>query len=118
MCICLPKVTTTGEGAIDFKSEQYKLRLVAHSKRASLIALRGPIRVGGTFERPTVHPEVGPVAARLGAATALGVLVTPVAAWPPTRPATPMGMPSCSPSSPRSDRLVEHPSQRLVWAPA
>ena len=70
----------TGEGAVDFKSEQYKLRLVAHSKRASLIALRGPIRIGGTFERPTVHPEVAPVAARVGAATALGVLVTPLAA--------------------------------------
>jgi hypothetical protein len=69
----------TGEGAVDFKSEQYKLRLVAHSKRASLIALRGPIRVGGTFERPTVHPEVAPVATRVGAAAALGVLLTPVA---------------------------------------
>jgi uncharacterized protein involved in outer membrane biogenesis len=69
----------TGEGAVDFKTEQYKLRLVAHSKRASLIALRGPIRIGGTFERPTVHPEMAPVAARVGAATALGVLLTPVA---------------------------------------
>jgi len=68
-----------GEGDIDFKSEEYKLRLVAKSKRASLIALRGPIRIGGTFKNPTVHPEAGPLAARAGAAVALGVLVTPIA---------------------------------------
>ena len=68
-----------GEGDIDFKSEEYKLRLVAKSKRASLIALRGPIRIGGTFKNPKVHPEAAPLAARAGAAVALGVLVTPVA---------------------------------------
>ena len=55
------------------------LRLVAHSKHASLIALRGPIRIGGTFKKPEVRPEAGPVAARVGAAIALGVLLTPVA---------------------------------------
>lgn len=68
-----------GEGAIDFKSEEYRLRLVAHSKHASLIALRGPIRIGGTFKKPTVRPEAGPLAARVGVAVALGVLLTPVA---------------------------------------
>jgi uncharacterized protein involved in outer membrane biogenesis len=68
-----------GEGDIDFKSEEYKLRLAAKSKRASLIALRGPIRIDGTFKNPKVHPEAAPLAARAGAAVALGVLVTPVA---------------------------------------
>jgi len=69
----------TGEGGIDFKTEQYKLRLVAHSKHASLIALRGPIRIGGTFKAPQIHPEIGPLATRLAAAVALGVFLTPVA---------------------------------------
>lgn len=69
----------TGEGAIDFKDEQYKLRLVAHSKRASLIALRGPIRIAGTFKDPQIRPEIGPLVARVGAAVALGVFLTPVA---------------------------------------
>ena len=68
-----------GEGAIDFKSEEYRLRLVADSKHPSLIALRGPIRIGGTFKKPEVRPEAGPVAARVGAAVALGALLTPVA---------------------------------------
>jgi uncharacterized protein involved in outer membrane biogenesis len=69
----------TGEGTIDFKDERYDLRLVADSKRASLVALRGPIRVGGTFKHPEVRPEVGPLAARVGAAIALGIVATPLA---------------------------------------
>ncbi len=73
----------TGEGTIDFKDERYDLRLVADSKRASLVALRGPIRVGGSFKHPEVRPEVGPLAARVGAAVALGIVATPLAALIP-----------------------------------
>ena len=69
----------TAEGDIDLAREQYQLRLVAHSKRLSLVALRGPIRIGGTFKHPQVRPEAGPVALRVGAAVALGTLLTPVA---------------------------------------
>lgn len=72
-----------GEGYVDFKSERYALRLVADSKRASLVALRGPIRIGGTFKHPEVRPELGPVVARVGAAIALGVVATPLAALLP-----------------------------------
>src|SRR4029434_8278995 len=60
----------TGEGTVDFKREQYDLRLVADSKRTSLVALRGAIKVGGTFKQPQVRPEIGPLAARVGAAVA------------------------------------------------
>jgi hypothetical protein len=60
-----------GEGNVDFKTEQYDLRLVADSKRASLVALRGPIRIGGTFKDPKVMPEVGPIAARAGASSGI-----------------------------------------------
>jgi len=69
----------TAEGGIDLKDEAYGLRLVAHSKRPSLVALRGPIRIGGTFKHPHVRPEAGPLVARVGAAVALGTLLTPVA---------------------------------------
>jgi uncharacterized protein involved in outer membrane biogenesis len=69
----------TGEGNIDLTQEEYDLRLVAHSKRASIAALRGPIRIGGTFKHPQVRPEAGPLALRVGAAVALGTLVTPLA---------------------------------------
>ena len=73
----------TGEGTIDFKKERYDLRLVADSKRASLVALRGPIRVGGTFKDPQVRPELGPVVARVGAAIVLGIVATPIASLLP-----------------------------------
>ncbi len=68
-----------GEGVIDLTDEEYDLRLVAHSKRPSIVALRGPIRIGGSFKHPKVRPEVAPLALRVGAAVALGTLLTPVA---------------------------------------
>jgi uncharacterized protein involved in outer membrane biogenesis len=73
----------TGEGTVDLKQEQYDLRLKAQSKRVSLVALRGPIRVGGTFKHPQVRPETGPLVARVGAAVALGIVATPLAALIP-----------------------------------
>jgi uncharacterized protein involved in outer membrane biogenesis len=69
----------TAEGSVDLVDERYGLRLVAHSKKPSLIALRGPIRIGGTFKDPQVRPEAGPIALRVGAAVALGTLLTPLA---------------------------------------
>jgi uncharacterized protein involved in outer membrane biogenesis len=72
----------TGEGTIDFVNERYDLALRANSKHASLIALRGPVVVGGTFKHPSVHPAVGPVVLRVGAAIGLGVLAPPLALLP------------------------------------
>lgn len=69
----------SGEGEIDFRDERYKLRLNADSKRPSLVALRGPIRIEGTFKHPRVAPEAGPVVARVAAAVALGLLTPPAA---------------------------------------
>jgi uncharacterized protein involved in outer membrane biogenesis len=64
----------TGGGMIDLREERYDLRLKGDSKRPSLLALRGPIVIGGTFKTPIVGPAVGPVAARVGAAVGLGAL--------------------------------------------
>jgi hypothetical protein len=72
-----------GEGSIDFAHERYDLNLNAQAKRPSIVALRGPIVVDGTFTSPRVHPAVGPVAARVGASVALGVALTPLAALLP-----------------------------------
>jgi uncharacterized protein involved in outer membrane biogenesis len=68
-----------GEGAIDFRAEKYDLRLKADSKRPSMLALRGPVVVGGTFKKPAIHPAAGPLAARVGAAIGLGLLTPPLA---------------------------------------
>ena len=72
-------VLITGEGTIDLREERYDLRLKGDSKRASLLALRGPILISGTFRTPIVGPAVGPVAARVGAAVGLGLLSPPLA---------------------------------------
>ena len=72
-----------GDGSIDLARERYDLTLDAKSKRPSIVALRGPIVVDGTFRSPRVHPAVGPIAARVGASVALGVALTPLAALLP-----------------------------------
>ena len=71
-----------GEGSVDFRNEKYDLRLHADSKKPSLVALRGPVVIGGTFGQPNVHPAAGPVVARIGAAVGLGVLAPPLALLP------------------------------------
>ena len=69
----------TGEGMINFKDERYDLHFKAQSKKPSALALRGPIVVGGTFKQPSVHPEMGQVLARVGAAVGLGAISPPLA---------------------------------------
>ena len=71
-----------GEGSIDFAHERYDLTLKAQSKVPSILALRGPIVVDGTFSSPQVHPAVGPIAARVASSVALGAL-NPLAALLP-----------------------------------
>jgi len=56
--------------------------LRAKSKQPSLLALRGPIVIDGTFKAPSVHPAVGPVALRVGAAIGLGAVAPPLALLP------------------------------------
>ena len=72
----------TGEGTIDLRQERYDLRLKGDSKHPSLVALRGPIVIGGTFKAPTVGAALGPVAARVGAAVGLGALAPPLVILP------------------------------------
>jgi hypothetical protein len=46
-------------------------------------ALRGPILVSGTFNKPSVRPDMSKVVARGGIAVALGVLTAGIAAMIP-----------------------------------
>jgi AsmA family protein len=75
-------VVISGEGNVDFRDEKYDLTLKARSKRPSLLALRGPIVIGGTFKAPMVGPAIGPVATRVGAAVGLGIVAPPLALIP------------------------------------
>ncbi|MEO8630421.1 MAG: AsmA family protein, partial [Betaproteobacteria bacterium] len=72
-----------GEGEIDLHDEKLDLKLTAHPKDASIISLRGPIKIGGTLGTPVVRPELGKPLVRGAAALALGILATPLAALIP-----------------------------------
>jgi uncharacterized protein involved in outer membrane biogenesis len=72
----------TGYGSIDFREEKYDLHLKADSKKPSILALKGPVVIGGTFKTPAVRPEIGPLAARIGASVGLGALAGPLALLP------------------------------------
>ena len=72
-----------GEGSVDFINERLDLKLTAQSKKPSLLALRGPILIDGSFKSPNVHLATGQIAARVGAAAALGAVATPFAALAP-----------------------------------
>jgi len=76
-----PKVNITGEGHVNFADESLHLKLV--SQGTSLAALRGPIVITGPFKKPSVHPDMGKVAARGGLAVGLGVLTSGIAALIP-----------------------------------
>ena len=69
-----------GEGKANFADETLDLRLVAKPRGPSLLSLRGPIVVGGSFADPSVRPDLKRLAARGTAAAALAVVATPLAA--------------------------------------
>lgn len=41
--------------------------------------MRTPVTLKGTFDKPSIGVEPGPLAAKVGAAAALGALLTPLA---------------------------------------
>jgi uncharacterized protein involved in outer membrane biogenesis len=73
-------VLITGSGYIDLRTEKMDLSLKGDPKKLRFVRLRTPISLGGTLSKPSfgVKPEQAVVQA--GAATALGTLLTPLAA--------------------------------------
>ncbi|MFT4197739.1 MAG: AsmA family protein [Pseudoxanthomonas sp.] len=68
-----------GEGRIDLKDESLDLLLRARPKDRSLISLRTPLRIGGSFKDPSFRPQLGKLGLRVGAALALASLAPPAA---------------------------------------
>lgn len=73
----------TGEGSINLKEENIDIRLTAHGKSLSPLALHGPINIRGKFAKPDVGVDKPQVGARVGVAVALGALLGPLAAFLP-----------------------------------
>jgi uncharacterized protein involved in outer membrane biogenesis len=70
-------------GQINFANERLDLDIKPENKTLRIFTLRSPLYVKGTFKNPDVGVQKGPLAARTGAAVALGVIATPFAALLP-----------------------------------
>lgn len=66
-------------GQINFANERLDLDVKPDNKSLRIFTLRSPLYVKGTFKNPDVGVQAGPLAARAGAAIALG-LASPFAA--------------------------------------
>lgn len=67
-------VRIDGSGQIDLDQERLDLDIVPKSKKVSLVALRTPIRVRGSFANPEVELDKGKLALRGLGAVALGAI--------------------------------------------
>ena len=76
------RVVTTG--SINLASEQMALTLETDAKHFSIGSLPAPINIRGSLGNPSVAPDATEVGVRAGAAVALGILLTPLAALIPT----------------------------------
>lgn len=61
-----------GTGAINLATEAMDLTLRPYPKDMSILSLRSPLKVAGTFAEPKAGPDMGALAARGGFALALG----------------------------------------------
>lgn len=68
-----------GQGTIDMRAEGIDLRLVPQPKDRSPVALRVPLKIGGTFKDPSFHPEAAPLILRSAVAAALYAVTPPAA---------------------------------------
>ncbi|MFC7300856.1 AsmA family protein [Cognatiluteimonas weifangensis] len=68
-----------GEGTISLKDETLQLKLRPRPKDRSLLVLRSPLIVGGTFKDPDFHPDYARVGLRGAIALALGSIAPPAA---------------------------------------
>jgi uncharacterized protein involved in outer membrane biogenesis len=71
-----------GEGQISLADETVKMKLSPEPKDFSILSLRTPVHITGTFKKPTIYPDKM-LAIRAGAAVLLGVLATPLASLIP-----------------------------------
>jgi len=68
-----------GEGTINLRDETLHLKLRPRPKDRSLIALRTPLWIDGTFKDPDIHPDYGRIGLRSALALALGSIAPPAA---------------------------------------
>lgn len=108
--------TIIGTGSIDLARERLDLTLNPKTKNTSIVALRSPIYVRGSFARPEVEVDKGRVAMRGIGALALG-LVNPFLALIPLIDAGPGKDSDCG-QLVRDARLVPQAGSQRKGAPS
>ncbi len=78
------EANVTGSGKINLRDEQLDYRLATEPKHFNVGAFRAPILIRGPLKDPNILPDPATLAVRGGAAIALGILATPLAALIPT----------------------------------
>jgi AsmA family protein len=63
-----------GDGQVSLANETMDLTLHPYAKDRSILALRSPLKVAGTFVKPKLGPEKSALAAHAGAVLALGAV--------------------------------------------
>jgi uncharacterized protein involved in outer membrane biogenesis len=63
-----------GEGEVSLASEEMDITLRPYPKDMSILSLRSPLKVAGTFSAPKAGPDKGALAGRAGVALALGAI--------------------------------------------
>lgn len=63
-----------GEGTVNLASETLDIVLKPQPKDVSILSLRSPLRIGGTFASPSAGPDKVALGARAGLALALGMI--------------------------------------------
>ena len=63
-----------GSGQISLANETLDLVLKPEPKDTSILSLRSPLRIGGTFAAPKAGPDAGALGVRAGLAIALGIV--------------------------------------------
>lgn len=86
-----------GSGAISLATEAMDFTLRPYPKDMSILSLRSPLKVGGTFAKPKAGPDKGALAARGAFALALGA-VNPLLALAATIETGPGENASCGPA--------------------
>ena len=79
MALDTTDTVVVGSGTIDLADERLDLELKARPKDISLVSLRGPLDVDGTFKDPGFHPQPARLAGRVAAAAALFAIAPPAA---------------------------------------
>lgn len=68
-----------GEGTVSLRDEQLDLLLKPRPKDKSILVLRSPLRIGGTFKDPSFRPDFKALGVRGAVALALGSIAPPAA---------------------------------------